>query len=194
MIDLIPSQYRNQKTIIIGVAIFLSFIACVFFLMSIYTSMQVELENQEQQLFMDQKNIRKLNGLRQQIKQQTQQLTHLDRSLIKGKGQDTILSAMQIQVQSMLTSSGLEPEFLRPVTSRESGGNAIQSVVLKLRLSGTIEQFKNFLSAIYKADSFFHIEGLTIKPFKQDQIKIYMDLRGYYQTSSSNSSKKMGRK
>lgn len=193
MINRIPSQYRNQKTLIVGMAIILCLVTGTYALLSTYDSMQVKLEDHEQQLFIDQKNIRKLNGLRKQIKHQTQQLARLDRSLLKGKAQDTIVSTMQIQVQSMLTSAGLEPESLRPVTSRVMGGETIQSVVLKLRLSGTIEQFKTFLTLIYKADAFFHIEGLTIKPFKQDQLKIYMDLRGYYQISTPPQVKKRGR-
>ncbi len=185
MMHLIPGQYRNQKTVLLLAAAVLGLVMCVVFLLNTYNAMQVELEELEQQLFVSQKQLGKLSGLQQEIRQQKQQITRFDRAMLKGESQDAILSMMQIQVQSMLAGAGLEPESLRPVASRETGGAAIQPVVLKLRLSGTIEQFKLFIAAIYGADSFFQIEGLNIKPFKLDQLKIYMDLTGYYQIASA---------
>ncbi len=177
----IPSQYNNQKTLIIAIATLLAGVVAVTLLVSSYQDMQVALEEQEQQLFIDQKNIRKLKSLRQQVAQQKKQVSQLERALLTGKNQDAVISTMQIRVQSMLTSAGLDPESLRPIASRETGGGAVQSVTLKLRLSGNLDQLLHFLAAIYKAESFYQIEGLTIKPFKKDQLKIYLDLKGYYQ-------------
>ena len=189
MIHLIPSQYKTPKALIIAMAALLALGVCIALLVSSYQNMQVALEEQEQQLFIDQKNIRKLKSLRRQVGQQKQQVAQFERALLKGQSQDAVISTMQIQVQSMLTSSGLDPESLRPITARETGGSAVQSVALKLRLSGSIEQLTNFLSTIYKADAFFQIEGLTIKPFKKDQLKIYMDLRGYHQPQAPSQAK-----
>jgi hypothetical protein len=194
MMHLIPLQYLNQKRLIISGAVLMSLVACLVFGLSRYNDMQVELEDREQALFVNQKNVRKLSSIRQQIKQQKQQVIQFERALLKGQGQDKIISTMQIQVQAMLTSADLEPESLRPVTTRETSGAVIQSAILKLRISGTFEQFNLFLATIYKADTFYQVEGLTIKPFKQDQLKIYMDLRGYYQISALPDSIKHGGK
>lgn len=192
MKHLIPGQYRNQKTVLVLGAAVLGLVACIVFLQNTYADMQLELEDLEQQLFVNQKQLGKLSGLQQEIKQQKQQIARFDRAMLKGESQDAILSMMQIQVQSLLTDAGLEPESLRPIGARETGGAAIQPVVLKLRLNGTLEQFKLFIAAIYRADSFFQIEGLNIKPFKLDQLKIYMDLTGYYQVSSASGSTMTG--
>ena len=190
----LPSQYKIRKNFLSGIGIVLICIMCIYGSTVKYSAMKVELENIEQQFFLVQKHLNKTSSLRQQTRQQIQQLSHLDSSLLKGKSKDVARSTMQIQVQSMLTSSGLEPESLRPVTARESGNETIHSVLLKLRLSGSIEQFQKFLTTLYKADTFFHIEGLTIKPFKHNQLKIYMDLRSYYQTSTLPPTNPKGRK
>ena len=187
MMMFIPSQYRNRKSGIIFTVIMLGLIACGFFLFSVYCNMETRFAEQEQQLLLNQKSIASLRNLRSEVRQQKQQIGYFERALFKGKAQDLIISTMQIQVQSMLSASGLEPELLRPVVSRETGG-MIQSVVLKLRLSGTIEQFKSFLTTLYQAYPFFHIEGLTIRAFRDGQLKIYMDLRGYYQVAKDVSS------
>ncbi len=184
MITPIPNKYLSQKALILFTAVLLSIIACAIFLSSTYKAMQVELADQEQQLFTTRKNIRKANTIRPLLKQQNRQLIRLKRALLTGKNQDAVISTMQIKVQSMLATSGLEPESLRPLITREQKDDDIHSTILKLRLNGTIEQFAAFLTTIYKAESFFHIEGLIIKPFKENQLKIYLDLRGYYQTSS----------
>lgn len=193
MSHLIPAQFRNQKALLLILAGLLSLIALVAFLVSTYSTMETRLEELDQQLFVDQKNIRKLPGLRLQIKYQKQQIGRIEQALFKGADQDEVLSTMQIKVQAMLKRAGLEPESLRPVTSRKTSANSLQSVVLKLRLNGTMHQFTTFLAAVYKNKTFFQIEGLTIKPFQQDGLKIYMDLRAYYQPSSNWLAQKMGR-
>ena len=170
----------------------MSCIALVSLLISTYSGMEEQLEELEQQLFVDQKNIRKLPELRVQITSQKHQIQQIEQALVKGRDQDSVISTMQIKVQAMLERSGLEPESLRPVTSRNTT-SGLQSVVLKLRLSGTMAEFTSFLSAIYKHRSFFQIEGLTIKPFRQEELKIYLDLRAYYQPSTNWLTKTMGR-
>lgn len=194
MSHLIPSQFRTQKGILLLIAAVMSSVAIVAFTISTYSGMENRLEELEQQLFVDQKNIRKLQGLRLEIRQQKQQISQIEQALFKGRDQDAVISTMQIKVQSILEKAGLEPESLRPVTSRKTSTNSLQSVVLKLRLNGNMNQFTAFLAAIYKQKTFFQIEGLTIKPFKQDQLKIYMDLRAYYQPSTNWLTKTMGRR
>jgi hypothetical protein len=184
MIAFIPSQYRNRKAGLVFAAVMAGLLVCGFLLFSLYSRMQVRLAVQEQQLLVSQKSVAGLENLKQHLNLQKQQIHRVERSLFKGKSQDIIVSTMQVQVQSMLSASGLEPELLRPVVPRETG-NKIQSVVLKLRLNGTLEQLKMFLTLLYQADSFFHIENLTIRAFRGDQLRFYMDLRGYYQLSSS---------
>jgi Tfp pilus assembly protein PilO len=194
MSHLIPSQLKTQKGIILLIAAVMSSIAIVALTISAYSGMENRLEELEQQLFADQKNIRKLQGLRFEIRQQKQQISQIEQALFRGRDQDSVISTMQIKVQSILEKTGLEPESLRPVTSRKTSTNSLQSVVLKLRLNGNMNQFTAFLAAIYKHKTFFKIEGLTIKPFKQDQLKIYMDLRAYYHPSTNWLTKTMGRR
>ncbi len=193
MSRLIPNQFRSQQALLLLTAGLLTAIALMAFLLSTYNNMVARLDDLEQQIFVDQKNVRKLHGLRFQVKQQKQQIGQIEQALFKDNDQDTVTSEMQIKVQAMLQKSGLEPESLRPVNSRAIT-NTLPSVVLKLRLNGDMDQFISFLVAIYRNRSFFHIEGLTIKPFQQDKLKIYMDLRAYYQPSSNWLTKTLGRK
>lgn len=193
MSRLIPNQFRSQKAILLLSAGLLTGIALVILLLSTYNSMTARLDDLEQQIFVDQKNVRKLHGLRLQVKQQKQQIGQIEQALFKGKDQDTVTSEMQIKVQAILQKSGIEPESLRPVSSKAIT-NTLPSVVLKLRLSGNMDQFTSFLVAIYRSRAFFHIEGLTIKPFQQDNLKIYMDLRAYYRPSASWLKQTLGRR
>ena len=52
-------------------------------------------------------------------------------------------------------------------------------VVIKARLAGTLMQFMDLISEIYKGKEFFKIENFSLKTYKNG-LKIFIDLRGYY--------------
>jgi Tfp pilus assembly protein PilO len=137
-----------------------------------------------------------LDVLRQEIKQLEQRQRQFDGHLFAGESQNEITSAMQIKLQELLGSAGLSPESLRP-TNRSSKEKdlAYGEVSIKLRLTGKLDNFLKFISALYRMNYFFKIENFTMKPFKKDQLKVFLEIKGFYRlTGGAQAESPVGRK
>jgi len=82
----------------------------------------------------------------------------------------------------MLKNSGLSMESLRPSIG-SAKGNAIGEIDLDMRLSGTLNQFADFIASLYKLPQFYKIESFTLKPIKDESIQIFLEIKGYYQVN-----------
>lgn len=119
---------------------------------------------------------RRLNLLRGQQRQ-------LNGQLFSGDSEEKIASSMQILLQSQISKAGLDPEFLQPVrvpgqanVDKQGHGD----IAIKIRMSGSLNDFAKFLQAFYAGNQLFRIENFTIKPFGPGDLKIFMEVRGYY--------------
>ncbi len=122
-----------------------------------------------------------LDTLRSEIKQLEQRQRQFDGHLFAGESPNEITSAMQIKLQEILGAAGLNPESLRPTNRISKEKNqAYGEVNIKLRLTGKLENFLKFLSALYNMNYFFKIDNFTLKPFKKDQLKVYLEIKGFY--------------
>nr|MBF0222997.1 type 4a pilus biogenesis protein PilO [Desulfobulbaceae bacterium] len=123
-----------------------------------------------------------IDSLRNRIRQLEERRDQFDRHLFSGTSAEEIASAMQLKLQELLGAAGLSPESLRPLT-KSSGKDEEKlygEVIVKIRLSGDLEGFLKFLSSLYKLNYFFKIENFTLKPFKTTELKIFLELKGFY--------------
>ncbi len=122
-----------------------------------------------------------LDNLRQEIKRLEVRQGQFDTRLFTGKTRNEITSAMQIKLQDILGAADLTPESLRSSNgARKVDDKAYGEVLIKIRLTGKLDNFLQFLSKFYKMNYFFKIENFTLKPFKKDQLKVFLGLKGFY--------------
>ncbi len=110
--------------------------------------------------------------------------------LFTGNSRKEISSAMQIRIQEVLDRSGLNPESLRPIT-KSSKNEELQygEIVIKIRLTGKLDNLLQFFSGLYKMKYLFKIDNFTLKPFKKTDLKVFLELKGFYRLKE-NSQKK----
>jgi hypothetical protein len=88
---------------------------------------------------------------------------------------------MQIMLQELVTKAGLEPESIRPMVSgTQKGPRDFHEISIKIRLAGTQSQFVDFIAQLYRSDKLFQVESFTLKPYKKSEMKIFIDLKGFY--------------
>lgn len=106
----------------------------------------------------------------------------LESFLFQGENEEKIASDMQIMLQSEVSNAGLEPEFIQPQRKSDGGGDRKEhgEIVIKIRMSGTLNDFGKFLRNRYASKHFFGIESLSVRPFRPGELKISLDFRGYY--------------
>ncbi len=141
-----------------------------------------------------------------ELQSRLERLQRLDeqgrRRLFSGAGEDEIVSAMQLTLQSLFSAAGLQSESIRPVIrqagGREEGGKnnkggALGEVAVKAQLTGSMGQYLDGMARLARADKFFKIEGVTLNGYKKAGMKIYLELRGYYLIVPANTGGGPGR-
>jgi hypothetical protein len=159
-----------------------------FELQGAYKAAQGELENRQASLA----RYRKLTGKAPELKSQLQSLTaereKLGKVLFTGSSEENIISAMQLDLQALVTTAGLESETIRPIkqkNAREVGGvPGLGEVAIKASLNGTLAGYQALLAELYGSGKFYKIEAVTLSPYKKSDLKILIDLRGYFVTTA----------
>lgn len=131
---------------------------------------------------------RNLTGKMPQLKSQMQSLTaereKLEKILFTGSSEENIISTMQLDLQALVATAGLEAETIRPIkqkNAREVGGESgLGEVAIKASLNGTLAECLALLAELYGSGKFYKIEALTLSPYKKNDLKILIDLRGYF--------------
>ena len=126
---------------------------------------------------------RDIDTLRQRVKKLEEIKSRFDAHLFTGTTKEDVTSAMQIKLQEILALSGVNPESLRPINKTRKKGEETAyygEVTIKLRLTGNLENFVKFLSELYRMKYFFTIENFVIKPYKKKEIKVFLELKGFY--------------
>lgn len=133
---------------------------------------------------------RDIETLRQRIQRLDAQKNAFDSHLFVGANRDEITSAMQIKVQEMLGAAGLSPESLHPTERRgDDKDKLFGEVIIKVRISGELEQFLHFMAELYKLEYLFKINNLTVKPYKKKELKVFLELKGFYKVTSESGNK-----
>lgn len=129
--------------------------------------------------------------LRTRIRQLEARRQQFERHLFTGDAKEDVFSAMQIKLQEIVTASGVSPESLRPMAKSDKNDDKLYGeAIVKLRLTGKLEEFLKFLSALYKMQYLFKVENFTLKPDRKAGLKIFIDLKGFYRLTAPDSSEK----
>jgi len=132
---------------------------------------------------------RQLTGKAPELQRQLQGLADERETLVKilftGSSEENIISAMQLDIQAMVATAGLEAETIRPLKQknvREAGGAepGFGEVAIKASLNGTLTEYLAFLAELYGSGKFYKIEAVVLSPYKKSDLKISIDLRGYF--------------
>ncbi len=123
----------------------------------------------------------KLPALERRLARLEAQHKGLDNYLFSGNSEEHITSAMQIKLQDLISKAGLAPEFIQPLRAKQSGGTADQGDMgIKIRMAGSLNNLLQFLKNLYSSKNLFKVESFTIKPYRQTELKIFMEVRGFY--------------
>jgi len=122
-----------------------------------------------------------IDFLRRRIKHLEEQKRKFDAFLFTGASRKEVTSEMQIKLQEIISSSGLNAESLRPNNkSSKEDDKYYGEVIVKIRVTGSQEDLMKFLSSLYRLNYLFKIENFTLKPFKKTELKVFLELKGFY--------------
>lgn len=152
-----------------------------------YKAEQIELESRRASLVRYQKLTGKVPELRRQLQSLTAEREKLRQILFTGTSEENIISGMQLDLQALVATAGLESEAIRPIKQKNvrAGGDefGLGEVAIKASLTGTLAEYLTFLAALYGSDKFYKVEMVTLSPYKNSEVKILIDLRGYFVTT-----------
>jgi hypothetical protein len=75
----------------------------------------------------------------------------------------------------------LSPESLRPsYRSNQDKNKVYGEVLVKIRLTGRLDNIVKFLALVYKSNYFLKIDNFTFKAFRNNQLKVFMAVKGFY--------------
>ncbi len=186
MTDILRNIPRyNLRTVLIVVAGVLVALNLYSWLVDRHQAMIAEIESNVVRLESYQRQKGMLDSLAKREDALREKAAAIRKRLFVGKGEAEIASAMQIKLQGMVMASGIESESIRPVPASVKSGEKEEATVLplvvKMRLTGTLPEFFEFLQRLYGDEKFFRIESMTIRSYKKAGLKIFLEIRGYYQ-------------
>lgn len=136
-----------------------------------------------------------IDAVRARIQQLEARRAQFESHLFQGATEKDVTSAMQIKLQDLMAKVGMTPESVSAATKGgKETGNPYGAVSLKVRLGGNLENFVKFLAELYKMDTLFRIDNFTVKPFKKEELKIFLELKGYYRLTSPPEEKESTKK
>ena len=139
------------------------------------------IESKEELFAQYRRATRDIEQVRKQVKRLQERQLQFDSLMFTGASREEVTSAMQIKLQEIMVHAGLSQESLRPVRDWDKGGDeGYGEVVIKIRLTGTLERFVEFLAELYGMKYFFKIENFTLKPFKKTELKVFLEVKGFY--------------
>ena len=180
------SRFQN-KTLLIAFAAILLVLNIGRLAIGYYNDRQEEVMNKIALLEQYRDSTQILNQLKSRVTTLERQKQMLDRYFFTGSSEEEVSSAMQIQLQEQVINANLEPEFLRPVRRGDTGkGKEFDEISINVRMSGSLDSFVAFLKNLYKSKNLFKIVSFTLKPYKNTELKIVLEVKGYYKLSSGS--------
>lgn len=174
----------GSRGLLLGLVGVLLAVRLGFSLQEAYRADQAELESRQATLARTKKLTEKIPELRGQLQGLNGERDRLQKFLFSGASEDTILSAMQLDLQALVATAGLEVETVRPLkqkSAQANGGEAtLGEVVIKVSVNGTLAGYQTLLAELYRSPKVYKVEAVTISPYKKSELKILIDLRGYF--------------
>lgn len=177
----------ESRTLLVAVVVILLILNASRMVVSYYNEKHQEIIEKAALLEQQKSSIQNLNQLKNRVAGLKRQKQRLEQYLFIGKSEEEISSAIQIKLQDIVTTSELEPEYIRPVRKGDKGNDEnFGEISVNVRLSGTIDNFADFLKNLYNSKHLFKIESFSVKPFKETELKIVLEVKGYYKTSDKS--------
>lgn len=172
------ARSRNGLLAIVGVLLLLNAMRLVS---GKYGEVRQSVESKHALLGQYKMSTKDIEAVRTRVQQLGTRKQQFEAQIFQGASEKDVTSAMQVKLQDVLAKVGLTPESLSPVTKGGKGNDApYGEVVIKVRLGGTLENFMKFLAELYRLDRLFKVDNFTVKPFKKEELKIFLELKGYY--------------
>ena len=172
------ARTRNGLLVIVGLLLLMN---AVRLINGKYADILQGVESKQALLGQYRMSTKDIDAVRAKIQQLEARKAQFEKHLFRGESEKDITSAMQIKLQEVLARVGMNPESLSPVTKGgKDDGNPYGEVIIKIRLGGTLESFIKFLAELYKMEYLFRIENVTVKPLKKEEVKIFLELKGYF--------------
>lgn len=175
----------SSRGLLLGVVGVLVLIKLGLWLQESYQAELAELASRKASLVRYQQLVGQIPELRRQLQLLSGEREVLTKYLFTGSNEENIISAMQLDLQALVTTAGLEPETIRPLKQKSAqpvGGesSALGEVAIKATLNGTLAEYQVFLAELYRSPKVYKIETVALTPFKKSELKILIDLRGYF--------------
>jgi len=173
----------RSRGALIAIVLVLAVLNLGRFTLSWFESRQEDLRTRVALLEQNRAAVAKLEALRATVQSLEERKNQLSGYWFRGDTEEQIASAMQIAIQEKVAKSGLAPESIRPVTrggKKEGEERVLLDLPIKLRLSGTLDGFLSFSGELYQSKEVYIIESFVLKPTKGSEVKILIDLIGYY--------------
>lgn len=171
----------DRRYLLMGVAVVLLVANLGRWGLGYFESRREELADRMEMLAQYREAVQRLPEMEDRVTLLDRQQQELESFLFQGENEEKIASAMQIMLQSEISNAGLEPEFIQPLRTAEGGDRKEHGeIVIKIRMSGSLNDLGRFLHSRYASRQFFRIESLTVKPFRAGDLTISLDVRGYY--------------
>lgn len=174
----------GSRGLLLGVVGLLVLVKAGLWLQETYQADRAELESRQASLVRSRKLTGKLPELRSQLQGLNGERERLAKFLFTGANEENIISAMQLDIQALVSTAGLEAETIRPLKQKNAQVSGDESVLgevaIKASLSGTLAEYQTFLAELYRSPKVYKIEAVTLTPFKKSELKILIDLRGYF--------------
>lgn len=172
------ARSRNGLLVIVGLLLLLNVVRLIN---GKYAEILQGVESKQSLLGQYRMSTKDIDAVRARIQQLEAQKKQFESHLFVGATEKDVTSAMQIKLQDVLNQVGMTPESLSPATKGgKDDGSSYGEVIIKIRLGGTLESFIKFLAALYKMEYLFKVDNFTVKPFKKEELKIFLELKGYY--------------
>lgn len=184
--QLIMLARQNMRMVLIGVVVLLLLLNGGQWLYGSYVGKIEEIDSRIALLEQHRNTVADIETLRKQVEKLSAAQKKIDKLLFVAETEEEITSAIQILLQDKVVESGMASESIRPVRSMGDKGKdkekkkAFQEVSIKARLTGTLSQFLHFVSNLYRSDQLFKVESVAIRPFKKTELKVFLELRGYF--------------
>lgn len=173
------ARTRNGLLVIVGALLLLN---AVRLINGKYADILQAVESKQSLLGQYRMSTKDIESVRAKTQQLETRKNQFETHLFRGETEKDVTSAMQIKLQEVLGRVGMNPESLSPLTKGgKDDGKPYGEVIIKIRLGGTVENFIKFLAELYKMEYLFRIENVTVKPLKKEEVKIFLELKGYYQ-------------
>lgn len=176
----------QRRTVLVAIAVLLLVIYAGRWVNDAYDARRIELDNRLNRLGQYRLVTAKAEMYERRLQNLLAQKEQVDPYFFSGADDNKLSSAMQLKIQALVVKAGLQAESIRPVLQKNEGRDDEESdyglgeVLIKTRLAGTLNGFIGFLAELYRSETFFGIDSISLRPYRNSELKIFIELRGYY--------------